>query len=336
VPIGVAFGIIMVIMGERQYEVATFRQDIDYKDGRRPSRIEFATAVEDAHRRDFTINGMFYDPLKEQVLDFVGGREDLQKKLIRAIGDPHLRIKEDRLRMIRALRLACRFRFAIDLPTEHAIRAHAAELMPAVAIERVWQELDKAHAFGNLAELIALLSEFRLLQTIFPELKCGLDPELVAISRYPKELPVIAFICGLFPGLTELQLLELCKRLKVSSDTQRTAEFLLRARHMEGADLCDWAYFYASPYASTAIAVEGSNRPGAFEEHASRRSMLQADIERIQCKQPLVTSERLKAAGVVPGKAMGLLLKEAERMSINEQLTEADEVIARLKRACRF
>lgn len=93
VPLGIAFGIVLVIIDHHGYEVATFRKDIDYKDGRRPNRIEFATAMEDAKRRDFTINGMFYDPLEEKILDYVGGQEDLQKKIIRAIGNPHKELK---------------------------------------------------------------------------------------------------------------------------------------------------------------------------------------------------------------------------------------------------
>ena len=104
VPIGIAFGIVLVIVEGHPYEVATFRNDLEYQDGRRPLRIEFTTAEEDAKRRDFTINGMFYDPLQKTVLDFVGGQQDLQKQLVRAIGNPHARIAEDRLRMIRAIR----------------------------------------------------------------------------------------------------------------------------------------------------------------------------------------------------------------------------------------
>ncbi|HEX5035421.1 MAG TPA: CCA tRNA nucleotidyltransferase, partial [bacterium] len=167
IPIGIAFGIILVIIDGHQYEVATFRQDLDYKDGRRPSRIAFSTAAEDAKRRDFTINGMFYDPLKGEILDFVGGQKDLKQGLIRAIGNPHERIREDRLRMIRAIRLACRFRFQIEPETEQAIRAHALELLPAVAIERIVQELEKAHAFGTLRPTLIQLHDFGLLTPIF-------------------------------------------------------------------------------------------------------------------------------------------------------------------------
>jgi poly(A) polymerase len=195
VPIGIAFGIILVLVNGRQYEVATFRQDFDYHDGRRPTRISFTTAEEDAKRRDFTINGMFYDPIKKEVLDFVGGKIDLEKKIIRAIGDPHQRIQEDRLRMIRALRLSCRFGFLIEPLTEAAIRAHANELFPAVAIERIVQELEKGKASGKLRELLIQLHEFGLLGAIFPNVKplykAEIEKRLEPLKRFPSNTPLI-------------------------------------------------------------------------------------------------------------------------------------------------
>src|SRR6266404_9866128 len=104
--VGAHFGVIVVLENGFQFEVATFRSDGAYLDGRRPTEVHFATAEEDAARRDFTINGMFFDPEKEEVIDFVGGRADLERKLIRAIGDPAQRFAEDRLRVLRAVRFA--------------------------------------------------------------------------------------------------------------------------------------------------------------------------------------------------------------------------------------
>src|SRR5688572_4921449 len=118
-PIGAAFGVITVL-GPRaagQVEVATFRTDAAYSDGRRPDSVTFTDAEHDAQRRDFTINGLFYDPIEGKVVDFVGGQEDLKRGTIRAIGDPRLRIAEDKLRMLRAVRFAATFNFAIDPDT---------------------------------------------------------------------------------------------------------------------------------------------------------------------------------------------------------------------------
>jgi poly(A) polymerase len=131
--IGASFGVVLVHGPRRKHagdvEVATFRTEGPYLDGRRPEHVAYATAEEDAHRRDFTINGMFFDPLADRVLDYVGGREDIERKVVRAIGDPHARFREDKLRMLRAVRIAARFEFTLDPQTGDAIRAMAPELL---------------------------------------------------------------------------------------------------------------------------------------------------------------------------------------------------------------
>src|SRR3569623_3460811 len=102
--VGAHFGVIIVVMDGQPFEVATFRRDGDYSDGRHPDAVEFTSAEEDAKRRDFTVNGLFYNPLKDEVIDHVGGRADLEKKILRAIGDPRQRFQEDHLRLLRAIR----------------------------------------------------------------------------------------------------------------------------------------------------------------------------------------------------------------------------------------
>src|SRR3954462_9234325 len=129
-PIGAAFGVITVL-GPRptgQIEVATFRTDAAYSDGRHPDSVSFTTAEHDAQRRDFTINGLFYDPIAEKVVDYVKGQEDLKRRTIRAIGDPHLRLSEDKLRMLRAIRFAAAFSFNIDPDTLQAIQEMAPQI----------------------------------------------------------------------------------------------------------------------------------------------------------------------------------------------------------------
>src|SRR5213076_520648 len=115
--VGAHFGVIIVLEDGFQFEVATFRSDDAYIDGRHPSAVHFSSPQEDAKRRDFTINGMFYDPFAEKVIDFVGGRADIDAKLVRAIGDPAQRFGEDRLRMLRAVRFAAVLDYQIDVRT---------------------------------------------------------------------------------------------------------------------------------------------------------------------------------------------------------------------------
>jgi len=333
VPIGIAFGIILVIVDGHQYEVATFRNDLDYKDGRRPTRVEFTTAVEDAKRRDFTINGMFYDPLKGEILDFVGGREDLDRKVIRAIGNPHERIKEDRLRMIRGVRLACRFHFAIDPDTAKAIRTHAKELFPAVAIERIVQEFEKGHAFGKLRPMLIQLHEFELLQTIFPDLKEELNLE--AAGQYPHNAPLIAFLLQLFPDYTLRDQLHLCKILKLPNHDAQFTTFLFRAKELliRPVELIEWAYFYADRFSTITLqilAAHQKNKEAFLQEHEQRIALLQSSIQRIHAHDPVVKSDDLIKIGVEPGKQMGQLLKEAERIAINEQIYDKEQILNRI------
>ena len=348
VPIGIAFGIVLVVQDGHPYEVATFRQDIDYQDGRRPERVQFSSAVEDAKRRDFTINGLFYDPIREEILDYINGREDIQAGIIRAIGNPHERIKEDRLRMIRGVRLACRFGFQIEKKTEDAIRAHAKELMPAVAIERIVQELGKGHAFGSLRKMLLMLHEYGLLGSIFSELEkisySEIERRLEPIARYPHAAPLIAFLLPLFPGYTLEKQLDLSRKLKLANIDLQFVTFLFNARKLIDDELkrvriienVEWAYLYAHAFCPIALQIIASHLDAAhakifLKEHEERMSSLRLAIDCIHRHTPIVTSSELKQAGIQAGKQMGVLLKEAERIAFNEHIYEPARVIERLR-----
>lgn len=170
-PIGASFGVILVrgSRGAGDVEVATFRTEGPYLDGRHPEHVAFSTPEEDALRRDFTINGMFYDPLAERVLDYVGGQEDLAKKIVRAIGDPHARFREDKLRMLRAVRIAARFDYELDDTTARAIREMATDIL-VVSQERIAQELKKMLVHARRVRAVELARELGLLRVILPEL----------------------------------------------------------------------------------------------------------------------------------------------------------------------
>lgn len=167
--IGKSFGVVQVMEGEQAFEVATFRQDLDYADGRRPNAVRFVTAEEDAQRRDFTVNGLFFDPVAGKVIDFVGGRADLEAKVIRAIGDPASRFAEDKLRLLRAVRFAVTLGFRIEAKTWDALGAHAAEIQ-AVSPERIRDELDKIWTGPDPARGLDLLDQSGLLAAVLPEI----------------------------------------------------------------------------------------------------------------------------------------------------------------------
>jgi poly(A) polymerase len=168
VPVGKAFGVVLVLEGDHRFEVATFRSDGRYVDGRRPERVTFGGAREDALRRDFTINGMFFDPESESVLDYVEGQADLRRKVLRAIGDPRARFAEDRLRLLRAVRIAGRLGFAIDPATEAAVREMAPAILE-VSGERIRDELAKILVDPSRSSTLERLRSTGLLKPLLPE-----------------------------------------------------------------------------------------------------------------------------------------------------------------------
>ena len=184
VEVGIAFGVIQVI-GPRphQIEVATFRTDVSYSDGRRPDAVVFCSAEEDAKRRDFTVNGMFFDPLENRLIDYVGGQADLQAKVLRAIGNPIDRFAEDKLRMLRAVRMATRFDLTIDSATADAIRMMAGEIM-VVSHERISAELHKMLMHPRRARGLRLMDELHLIPPILPELE-----EMKGLPQGPPSAP---------------------------------------------------------------------------------------------------------------------------------------------------
>ena len=167
--VGAHFGVILVVENGFQFEVATFRADDVYVDGRRPRAVHFSSPEEDAKRRDFTINGMFYDPVAEKVIDFVGGRADIEAELVRAIGDPAQRFAEDRLRMLRAVRFATVLDYQIDNQTWDALLANAASINE-ISAERIREELVRMFLSPNRTRGWDLLDSSGLMRAILPEI----------------------------------------------------------------------------------------------------------------------------------------------------------------------
>jgi tRNA nucleotidyltransferase/poly(A) polymerase len=183
IPIGVQFGVVQVHMYGHAYEVATFRSDNAYLDGRHPSSVAFSSPEEDALRRDFTINGLFYDPIIDRVIDYVHGCNDLHNKLVRSIGNPHARFAEDKLRMLRAIRLACNLGFEIVPDTWAALQKLAPDILQ-VSWERIRDELVKLFTGPAPGLGLGLLQESGLLMQILPEVEA-----MRGIPQMPEPFP---------------------------------------------------------------------------------------------------------------------------------------------------
>ena len=263
VPVGAQFGVVLVLIDGQPIEVASFRADAEYRDGRHPTGVRPATPEEDARRRDFTVNGMFRDATSGAVIDVVGGRADLDARVIRAIGDPAARFGEDRLRMLRAVRLAARLDYAIEPATFAAIRTHAAAITQ-VSWERIGDEIVRILTEGAAQRGFALLDASGLLAQVLPEvaLMKGVEqspdyhPEgdvfthtllLLAELRQPSvELALAALLHDVakrdcaerrpdgritFYGHAEIgaeKAVAICQRLRRSRETWERVEWLVR------------------------------------------------------------------------------------------------------------
>ena len=169
IPVGRKFGVMVVVEGGRQFQVATFRAEADYQDGRRPGRVAFGDAEADARRRDFTVNGLFYDPVRKELHDWVGGEADLRARIIRTIGAPGERFGEDHLRLLRAVRFAAQLDFSIEAGTFAALKVNAAKIK-TISAERVREELVKLFRPPHAPRGLDLLRESGLLEQVLPEI----------------------------------------------------------------------------------------------------------------------------------------------------------------------
>lgn len=350
IPVGVAFGIVIVVQENHQFEVATFRKDRGYVDGRRPSGIDPSHPEEDAKRRDFTINGLFYDPINKTLYDYVGGKEDIKKGIIRAIGDPRIRFAEDRLRMMRAVRYCTRFGFPIEENTLNAIKSHAKDLLPAVAMERIWQEFKKMSHFAHFDTGLILLHELGLLSTIFPQLKeissNQIKTRVKHIENFPKGAPTFAELLELFPDHNLNQIYALSDHLKLSNEEKAFAKFYHHAQSLfnmpeewqEKLEKIEWAEFYADPFAQISLEMIAARYPNEkrrtfLSKHKKRIKTLENPIRRIREKQPYLRAKDLIDEGIEPGEQLGKLLKEGMRLAVNEEIEDPQSIIAKLKKS---
>ncbi len=312
-PIGKAFGTILVIEGGALFEVTTFREDGEYADGRRPSEVRFSDMKTDSSRRDFTINSMFYDPVREIIFDYWGGRADLEKQVIRSVGSAHLRYQEDHLRMLRGLRFQAQLGFSIDRGDLEAI-AELAPLLQKLSAERVWRELKKLLE-GEWA-LFAIKSgiETKLLLQIFAELKSLKSSELkkTFLIKVHKIFPVESWQVGLagLSLLLKLDVAVLKKSLKMSaSEASEVGGLLDFARNLKGQDMVshlkaldklpiDRAAALAFRLISLGI-VPSSKIENLFERYLVLTKGL------LGLPKPWVSGQDLLKMGAKPGPEMG-------------------------------
>lgn len=343
--VGSAFGVVLVRpprrSGLKPVEVATFREEFGYSDGRHPDRIRFSDARTDAQRRDFTINGLFYDPLQDRVIDYVGGLEDLRRGIVRAIGDPEARFSEDKLRMLRAVRFAAVLNFRIDSATERAIRHHAGELVQ-VSAERIADELRRMLVHPARARAVALCQRCGLLVVILPELSPILPPptdDLRATSAERAGNGVHEFTAGPRPAAPEAEGTSARSRNARSQTawerTLRTLDALgqaPRTRERHAGTEAETAVQFPTAMAGLLYEVrercdvEGLGRRLRFSNDEIRaiRWLLCTLPVAVQAPQVLSSPERAQGDGSVAASAKGKPVELADlRMILGDENAEA-------------
>jgi tRNA nucleotidyltransferase/poly(A) polymerase len=228
--VGAHFGVVLIRDSGHAIEVATFRTDGDYSDGRHPDSVTFTTAEEDALRRDFTINGMFLDPATNEVLDYVGGRDDLAARLIQAIGNPEQRFDEDRLRMIRAVRFAARLGFSIEQETFEAIW-NRAEQLSIISAERIREELEKILVHPSRAAGVQMLIDTGLINALWPEPDWStsrLASAVRGLEGLPAQAPFPLSLAVLLFDHSPKAVNRICRDLKCSNADRHGTAWLTR------------------------------------------------------------------------------------------------------------
>lgn len=357
--VGAAFGVILVRHGNSVIEVATFRTDGRYADGRRPEAVTFTTAEEDAKRRDFTINGMFLDPIENKVIDYVGGQADLEARVLRAIGEANRRFDEDHLRLLRAVRFAARFSLSIDPATEAAIRAHA-EHLKRISPERIAEELRIMLTPASRRRAWELLWALGLMPVIFrhlPERNDSPNAQRANVQR--AILPALAEGAAAPFGLA-LAALALCYRaarrdwvseLLEPAEVRRTVQALRAGLKIsnEEADLVAESTQLSALLGDAPPTVATMKRflaqrysresrqmlraiARAEASHATRVAWLDERFEQFLqgdvAPPPLLTGDDLTAAGWKPGPAFKRVLDGVYDAQLEDRVNTKEEALA--------
>lgn len=338
--VGAQFGVVLVRKRGRWIEVATFRADGPYLDGRRPVHITLSDAEHDARRRDFTVNGMFLDPLARQVIDYVGGRADLEARVIRAIGDPAARFEEDYLRLLRAVRFSARLDFPIEPHTLAAIRTHAPKLA-RVAPERVREELERMFVAPSRPAAWRLLVECGLSPYLWPQARWDadqIDRISTLLGRLPPTAPFELVLAVLLADRTPAELERIARDLTLSNEQRERTAWLVRHQ----GDLDDPAAvsraalkrLMAHP-AFDALRLLATARYADFADGAARHATLTERVLSIPPDAvqppPLITGDDLLARAVPAGPVYREILDALYTRQLDEQVRTRQEALALLE-----
>ncbi len=324
--VGAKFGVVIVLIEKQQVEVATFRTESGYTDGRHPTSVKFSGQKEDASRRDFTINGMFYDPIGKKVIDYVNGQTDLKKHLIRTIGSPNERFAEDYLRMLRAVRFSTQLAFKIEPKTFAAICENAKNITK-ISAERIATELEGILVNPNRTDGIKILTKCGLAHAIFPKItdkQFGLGAEV--LGKLPERVGFPLALSALFSACDTNLTLENCRKLKLSRSQIKHIKFLLANRGKlldKNMSLAELKLTLASSYFEDLFqlqkAIQKANKQSIASLTALRKRI--NSLVGIELKpKPLLNGHELMQLGAQPGPVLGQLAQEMYIAQLEDSL----------------
>ncbi|MCC7292130.1 MAG: CCA tRNA nucleotidyltransferase [Phycisphaerales bacterium] len=335
--VGQQFGVILVHRLGVSVEVATFRKDSATSDGRRPEQVTFSDDVEDARRRDFTVNGMFYDPIADRVIDHVGGRADLEARIIRTIGDPARRFAEDHLRMLRAVRFAVALDFELDPGTLLAIRKLAAKLR-GISAERIWMELERMLTPPGRARAWRLLRETGLAPHLVEEWRPPTDESdriEVRLAALPTgDISAALAAASLVCERSAEQVRRFCLNLRLSNDLTDAVAWLVAQRAdvltPVADELAQRRIWRAHPLCMDLLELartECMTQRRSLERWQEVSAAIQALDPVNATPPPLLTGDDLTAAGYAPGPAFGRVLSAVYRAQLNETIRTPNDAM---------
>jgi tRNA nucleotidyltransferase/poly(A) polymerase len=329
--VGAKFGVVVVLIDKIQVEVATFRTEADYADGRHPSKVRFASAREDAARRDFTINAMFYDPVAKKVIDYYRGQADLKNKTIRTVGKPAERFSEDYLRMLRAVRFSTQLGFAIEPKTKKAI-CNQAKNITKISGERIAAELEGILVSPNRAKGVELLIETGLAGFIFSGCSCSCAGFTVRLfTSLPAKIDFTLGLAALFASFETQYALEKCEMLKLSRNQNKHIKFLLdnRGKLLRDLSLAELKLLLSEPYFGNLFELQKALQK-AEKQSIGRLIKLRRRINQLKGVElrprPILNGHDLMALGAVPGPSLGQLAKEMYIAQLEGKLQSAEQV----------
>lgn len=329
--IGAKFGVVIVMIHRQKIEVATFRTEYGYSDGRHPGKVKFSDAKNDAVRRDFTINGMFYDVAAEKVIDHVGGQADLQNQLIRTIGNASERFSEDYLRMLRAVRFSTQLGFVIEKKTFKAICQHAPKITK-ISGERISMELEAILSNPNRADGASMFLGSSLAGAIFKGFTIANANFGICVLGYlRKRIDYPLALAGLFAGCETEFVMDRCDILKLSRAHKKHLRFLLthRGRLLDAEmGLADLKLLLAEPYFwdlyefQKAIQKANTETIKPLTEIKKRAQALKGkDLK----PKPLLDGHEVIVLGVRPGSMVGLVCEEMYIAQLGEKINTPDQ-----------